>query len=123
MLVDDEKEFAQLLSTRMELRNLETTTAYDGKGAMSLIESERPDVVVLDLNMPDIDGLEVLKMVKKDHPRIEIIILTGHGSTQVENTAMELGAFAFLKKPIDINSLVKTVEEAYKKIGGGVCLR
>jgi len=116
LLVDDEKDFTRILSKRMQVREFETTTAYDGKGALALVESERPDVVVLDLNMPGLDGMEILRRIKTEHPHIEVIILTGHGSEEKEQLASKLGAFAFLKKPIDINILVKTVEDAYRKI-------
>ncbi|MBF0472801.1 MAG: response regulator [Nitrospirae bacterium] len=116
LLVDDEKDFTRLLTKRMQVRSLDTTTASDGMGALDLVETERPDVVVLDLNMPGIDGLEILRIIKTVHPQIEVIILTGQSSEKKIQTAFELGAFAFLKKPIDINILVKTVEDAYRKI-------
>lgn len=116
LLVDDEKDFTRLLSKRMQVRDLDTTTASDGKGALDLVETEKPDVVVLDLNMPGIDGLEILRVIKLAHPQIEVIILTGQGSEEKIQKATELGAFAYLKKPIEINLLVKTVEEAYRKI-------
>ena len=116
LLVDDEQNFTRVLSKRMKVREFDTTTAYDGKGALELVESEKPDVVVLDLNMPGIDGMEILKRIKTEHPKIEVIILTGHGSEEKEQLAIKIGAFAFLQKPIDINMLVKTVEDAYAKI-------
>ena len=72
--------------------------------------------MVLDLKMPGIDGLEVLRQVKKSHPETEVIILTGHGSEKEEELAIELGAFAYLQKPIDIDKLSETMKNAYKKI-------
>lgn len=72
--------------------------------------------MVLDLKMPGIDGIEVLRRLKKEHPGIEVIILTGHGSEADREMCMQLGAFAYLKKPVDIDVLSQTMREAYAKI-------
>jgi CheY-like chemotaxis protein len=124
LLVDDEKEFVQTLSERLFTRNVGTAVAYSGEEALAIIEDDEPEVVVLDLQMPGIDGIEVLRRVKKGHPDTQVIILTGHGSEREEQIAQELGAFAYLNKPVDINVLSKTMKEAYRKIasagdGGG----
>ena len=116
LLVDDEKEFVQTLSDRLNTRDLESTIAYDGEEALSYIEKDEPDVMVLDLKMPGINGMEVLRKVKKERPHVEVIILTGHGSEKDKSTALELGAFAYLEKPVDIEVLTKTMKEAYEKI-------
>ena len=84
LLVDDEKEFVESLSERLELRNLKPDIAYDGEQAIETVKKEKPDVMVLDLRMPGIDGLEVLRQVKKKHPDIEVVVLTGHGSEEDE---------------------------------------
>ena len=73
--------------------------------------------MVLDLKMPGIDGIEVLRRVKQKHPAVEVIILTGHGSDREEKLAMELGAFAYLTKPVNIDVLADTMKQAYSKIG------
>ena len=73
--------------------------------------------MVLDLKMPGIDGIEVLRRVKRDHPGVEVIILTGHGSQKEEEIANQLGAFAYLRKPVDIELLTNTMKQAYRKIG------
>lgn len=117
LLVDDEREFVNTLSERLQTRRLEPAVVYDGEDALTFVASDEPEVMVLDLKMPGIDGLEVLRRVKKDHPRVEVIILTGHGSEKEERIAKELGAFAYLYKPIDIDVLAKTMKEAYRKIG------
>jgi two-component system response regulator CpxR len=117
LLVDDEKEYIQTLSDRLQTRDLESAIAYDGEGALSYLEKDEPDVMVLDLKMPGVDGMEVLRKVKKERPHVEVIILTGHGSQKDEALAMELGAFAYLEKPVDIEVLTKTMREAYAKIG------
>jgi len=117
LLVDDEREFVQTLSERLQTRHMEPVIAYDGEEALSRVASDEPEVMVLDLKMPGIDGLEVLRRVKREHPNVEVIILTGHGSEKEEALALELGAFAYLKKPVNIELLTKTMKEAYQRIG------
>lgn len=116
LLVDDEKEFVHALSERLQSRNLESAVVYDGEEALSFAEGDEPEVMVLDLKMPGIDGIEVLRRVKQNHPATEVIILTGHGSEKEEKLAAELGAFAYLQKPVDIDRLSETMKKAYKKI-------
>jgi CheY-like chemotaxis protein/cytidylate kinase len=117
LLVDDEREFVHTLSERLQARNLEAAVVYNGEEALSFVASDEPEVMVLDLKMPGIDGIEVLRRVKHDHPKVEVIILTGHGSKKEEDQARQLGAFAYLRKPVDIDLLTKTMKEAYRKIG------
>ncbi len=116
LLVDDEKEFVHTLSERLLTRNLESAVVYDGEQALDFIEREEPEVMVLDLKMPGIDGIEVLRRVKKSHPEIEVIILTGHGSDRERDIALDLGAFAYLQKPVNIDILAKKMKEAQEKI-------
>ncbi|MFC1520941.1 response regulator [Elusimicrobiota bacterium] len=116
LLVDDEKEFVQTLSERLKKRNFESTVVYDGKQALEFAKNDQPDVMVLDLMMPGIGGIDVLRDLKKTRPNIEIIILTGHGSEQEQNLAAELGAFAYLQKPVNIEVLAQTMRDAYKKV-------
>ncbi len=82
------------------------------------VKTEEPEVIILDLKMPGIDGFEVLRRVKAGHPETEIIILTGHGSDTEERLAFELGAFAYLRKPVDINVLIETMQAAHRKTAG-----
>ena len=116
LLVDDEKEFVHTLSERLEARDLKSSIVYDGEQALESINQDEPDVMILDLKMPGIDGLEVLRRVKQEHPRVEVIILTGHGSEREELLAEELGAFAYLHKPVNIDVLTRTMKEAYRKL-------
>jgi CheY-like chemotaxis protein len=116
LLVDDEKEFVHTLSERLQTRNLESSVVYNGEQALDFVNKDEPDVMVLDLMMPGIDGIEVLRRVKSEHPYVEVIILTGHGSEREQNLAEELGAFAYLKKPISIEVLTQTMNEAYRKV-------
>jgi CheY-like chemotaxis protein len=117
LLVDDEREFVHTLSERLQTRDLDAAIVYDGEEALSFVASDEPEVMVLDLKMPGIDGIEVLRRVKKEHPAVEVIILTGHGSRKEEEEARRLGAFAYLRKPVDIDLLTTTMKKAYHKIG------
>lgn len=116
LLVDDEREFVQTLSERLVSRNIGSYVVYDGQQALDFIHEDNPDVMILALKMPGIDGIEVLKQTKATNPGIEVIILTGHGTIEDEKACMELGAFAYLRKPADIEKLSETIKEAYRKI-------
>jgi len=116
LLVDDEREFVQTLSERLMMRDMGPAVVYDGESALNLINEDEPDVMILDLKMPGIDGLEVLRKVKQTRSEIEVIILTGHGNEEDRKLCMELGAFAYLQKPLDINVLSNTIQRANEKI-------
>lgn len=116
LLVDDEREFVQTLSERLLLREMGSAVAYDGESALSLIREDEPEVMILDLKMPGIDGIEVLRRVKQTNPDVEVIILTGHGSEADREICMNLGAFAYLQKPVDIDLLSSRLKEANEKI-------
>ncbi|MEX1311719.1 MAG: response regulator [Candidatus Sulfomarinibacteraceae bacterium] len=115
LVVDDEREFAQTLSERLQMRDVGSAVAYDGESALKLVRDDEPDVMILDLKMPGIDGIEVLRRVKRTNPHVEVIILTGHGSDEDCKTCMELGAFAYLQKPVDIDLLSETLRKANEK--------
>lgn len=116
LLVDDEREFVQTLSERLLMRDMGSAVAYDGLQALSVIEDDEPEVMILDLKMPGIDGMEVLRRVKSEHPQVEVIVLTGHGTTEDQKTCIKLGAFAYLQKPVDIEVLTKTMKAAYDNL-------
>jgi two-component system response regulator CpxR len=116
LLVDDEREFVQTLSERLLMRDMGSAVAYDGESALELIREDEPEVMILDLRMPGIDGIEVLRKVKETQPQIEVIILTGHGSEADKEVCMNLGAFAYLHKPVDIDLLSETIKQANEKI-------
>lgn len=116
LLVDDEREFVQTLSERLLMRDMGSAVAYDGESALELIREDEPEVMILDLKMPGIDGIEVLRRVKESRPDIEVIILTGHGTEKDRKVCMELGAFAYLQKPVDIELLTQTLKMANEKI-------
>ena len=121
LLVDDEQKFVQALSERLQMRDLENETVYDGEEALNFVDNKEPDVMVLDLKMPGIDGMEVLRRVKKKFPDIRIIILTGHGTDRDEGESRRMGVFDYLKKPVDIELLVNRIKAAHReKIQGSM---
>jgi len=115
LLVDDEQTFVKTLSERLQMRDLESETAYDGEEALSFVDDKEPDVMVLDLKMPGINGMEVLRRVTKKFPDIKVIILTGHGTDRDEEESRRLGVFDYLKKPVDIDVLVSRIKAAHKQ--------
>ena len=112
LLVDDEEEFVTTLSERLHLRGIEAQTATDGKSALALIEKNPPEVVVLDVLMPGLGGMEVLQRIRAKNPEIQVILLTGQGSSKDGIEGMDLGAFDYLVKPLDIEELIKKMREA-----------
>lgn len=119
LLVDDEREFVQTLSERLEMRDMGSVVAYDGPSALNLVQNDDPEVMIIDLKLPGMDGMEILSQVKKINPEIEVIMLTGHGSEQDKIKCMELGAFEYLQKPVDINILSQILKQAHEKIRNG----
>jgi DNA-binding NtrC family response regulator len=115
MLVDDETEFLETLVKRLKKRNLDVCSASSGREALEILKNEPVDVMVLDLKMPDMDGIETLRHVKKLRPTVEVIMLTGHANVEVAIQGMELGAFDYLMKPMDIDELLYKLQDAYKK--------
>ncbi|ADW18985.1 response regulator receiver protein [Desulfobulbus propionicus DSM 2032] len=116
LLVDDEREFVQTLSERLSMRDIDSAVVYDGESALDLMATDDPEVMILDLKMPGIDGFEVLRKTKETRPNVEVVILTGHGSEEDKATCMRLGAFAYLQKPVDIDELSATLKRAYDKV-------
>ena len=115
LFVDDEKEFVQTVSERLISRDVGTYGVYDGEAALEVVNEDQPDVMVLDLKMPGIHGVEVLRQTKELAPEVEVIILTGHGTMDDMQQCMELGAFAYMNKPVDIEELSTTIKAASEK--------
>jgi DNA-binding response OmpR family regulator len=113
LLVDDEEEFVTTLAERLQFREIETILATDGDDALRIISTERPPVVVLDVMMPGIGGLDVLQQIKRSYPQIQVILLTGRGSTNDGIKGMRLGAFDYMMKPVKIEELIQKMKEAY----------
>ncbi|MBW2615233.1 MAG: response regulator [Deltaproteobacteria bacterium] len=115
LLVDDEKGFADILTKRLNKRNMDVTPVYTGIEAVQIIRKQDFDVAVLDLKMEDMDGIEVLKIFKKAYPEMAVIMLTGHGSEQAAKEGIEFGAFDYLTKPCELEDLIEKILEAKAK--------
>ena len=115
LFVDDETDFLDTVLKRMKKRDVNVTGAESGEKALELLEREPVDVLVLDVRMPGMDGIQALREIKKNHPLVEVIMLTGHASMEVAIEGMELGAFDYLMKPVDIDELLYKIQDAYKK--------
>ncbi len=114
MLIDDEVEFLESMQRVLKRRNLEVSVADSGKKGLALLRETLVDVVVLDLKMPGMDGLEVLRRIKSEFPSVEVIILTGHPSVETALEVINLGANEYLKKPPEIGELVTTIHKLYQ---------
>ena len=114
LVVDNEEEFATTLAERLRLRKLEVRAAFSGAETLALLPEFLPDVIVLDVQMPAMDGLQVLFRVKAFDPGIQVILVTGHTSFESGIAGMELGAFDYLVKPIDLSHLLAKIDEAYR---------
>ncbi len=115
LLVDDEKDFVEMLSLRLKEAGEEVWNAFSGKECLESLENQRIDVVILDIKMPGMDGMETLKEIKKRHPLVEVIMLTGHGSTETAVEGMKTGAFDYLLKPARFDDLTSKLEGARKR--------
>ena len=113
LIVDDEAEFIETFSERLELRNLEISKAFSGEEALEeLGKTHTIEVVILDVKMPGMDGIETLAEIKKTHPLVEVIMLSGHADIASAIDGMKQGAFDYLMKPCDIDQLLAKVTEA-----------
>ncbi len=115
LVVDDEKDFVEMLSLRLQEAGEKVSTAYSGKECLEILEASPIDVVILDIKMPGMDGIETLGEIRKRFPIIEVIMLTGHGSTETAVEGMKLGAFDYLLKPADFDDLSAKLERARKR--------
>lgn len=115
LLVDDEVDFLSILAERLESRGLKVATVTRGEDAVAMVENQGFDLIILDLSMPGIDGLETLKRIKAKQPDSEIIMLTGQASIRTGIEAMKLGAEDFLQKPVNISKLMDKISEAKDK--------
>ena len=115
LFVDDEAEYLQTAVKRMLKRGINVTGVTNGPDALNRLAAEPFDVVILDVRMPGMDGIEVLRTIKNRYPLMEVIMLTGHANMEVAIEGMELGAFDYLMKPIDIDELIYKVQDAHQK--------
>ena len=114
LLVDDESDFVSSLGQRLTLRGLPTLTATNGPDALSLLDDNPVDVVVLDVRMPGMSGLEALKRIKRASPTTEVLLLTGHPSTHNAFVGVREGAFDYLVKPYGVDDLWAMIRAAYR---------
>jgi DNA-binding NtrC family response regulator len=115
LLVDDEASFVETLSKRLVLRRLEVVTAASANEALEVLDREPIDVVVLDVRMPGIGGIEATRMIRKQHPAVEVILLTGHANLEASMEGMTMGAFDYLLKPVSIDELLFKIEDADRR--------
>jgi len=115
LLVDDEVEFTLALAERLQLRKYDVRTAGSALEALALIKEQLPDVIILDLKIPGMDGIETLKTIKKIDPEIEVIMLTGHGDVKSVEEGIKSGAFEYIMKPVDIEELIVKINKALAK--------
>ena len=115
LLVDDEEDFLEMFSLRLKETGETVLTANSGPQCLSILEEEDVDVIILDVKMPGMDGLEALQEIRKRHPLIEVIMLTGHGTIDTAVKGMKLGAFDFLLKPADFQLFLEMLNQARQR--------
>ena len=115
LLVDDEEEYLSALAERLKARGMNVSAVTNGEDAVSMVDTATFDLIILDLAMPGMDGLETLKKIKGRQPEAEIIMLSGQGSIKTSIEAMKLGACDFIEKPVDIKELVEKISKAKDK--------
>jgi DNA-binding NtrC family response regulator len=114
LLVDDEKDFVEMLSLRLKEYGKNVTPAYSGGECLEKLKANNIDVVILDIKMPDLDGMETLKEIKNKFPLVEVIMLTGHGTIETAVEGMKIGAFDYILKPAHLEDLLDKITEAKK---------
>ena len=115
LIVDDELDFLETIVKRLRARNIEVSGVESGYLALEALDSYSPDVIILDVKMPGLDGIETLREIKKKKPLTEVIMLTGHASVDSGIQGMQLGAFDYLIKPIALDELLEKVRQAYER--------
>ena len=117
LVVDDEQDFLDSIVKRLELRGIEVDGVGTGAAALELLTSKQVDVVVLDIKMPGMDGIEVLRQIRVSHPGVEVIVLTGHASQEFRELGRELEAFDYLIKPVRLDTLLDRIQAACQRLG------
>ncbi len=115
LIVDDENDFVEVLAQRLQTRGFSVKTAACGEEALDCVREHDFDVVILDVMMPGLNGVETLQEIKKLQPLTEVILLTGHGALDIAIEGTKLGAYDYLLKPTDIPDLVKKITTAYER--------
>ena len=115
LFVDDEVEFQETLIKRMRKRGIDAAGVKSGEDALEWLGGHSVDVIVLDVKMPGMDGIQTLREIKMTTPLAEVIMLTGHASLEVAREGMELGAFDYLMKPVNLDELLYKIQDAHEK--------
>ena len=115
LVVDDEDDFRETFVKRLEKRNVSVTGTESGEKAMEILDKELFDVVILDVKMPGMDGIETLREMKRKRPLMEVIMLTGHATVESGVEGMKLGAFDYVVKPVGLDELMEKMTEACEK--------
>ena len=115
LIVDDEQDFLETILKRLKARKIDVTGAESGAKALELLRAQEYDVIVLDVKMPGMDGIETLKEIKKRKPLVEVIMLTGHASVESGIQGMQLGAFDYVMKPAALDELLEKIRQAYER--------
>ena len=115
LIIDDEQEFTEALAERLTNRGMTVSTSSSAIEGLQSVEEQSFDVVVLDLQMPEMDGIETLKILKKKRPELQVILLTGHATVEKGIEAMKLGAMDLLEKPADMTTLTEKIKKAQAK--------
>jgi two-component system, OmpR family, response regulator len=121
LVVDDEQDFLESIVMRLELRSIEVAGVGTGVAALELLDAKPFDVVVLDIKMPGMDGIEVLRQIRRKHPGVEVIVLTGHASQEFRQLGRELGAFDYLIKPVRLDTVLERIQAACRRRRGTDC--
>lgn len=120
LVVDDETEICDFLKAFFEERDFEVATANSGMDALETVGVEKPQLVLLDVHMPGMDGMNVLKEIKKRHPRIKVIMVTAIETRDKIEEAMRLGADNYITKPLSLEYLEKDVQEKIEQLTGNL---
>ena len=115
LLVDDEERFLETTKTLLDKRGVNTFIAPSGREAIGVLDEQKIDVVILDVKMPGVDGIEVLRKIKQRYPLVEVVMLTGHATVKTAVEGMRLGAFDYVTKPCDVADLLAKAQEAHEK--------
>jgi two-component system, OmpR family, response regulator len=115
LIVDDESDFREIIVKRLKVRDIDVSGVESGYLALEALDSLNPDVIILDVKMPGMDGIETLREIKKKKPLTEVIMLTGQASVDSGIQGMQLGAFDYLIKPIALDELLEKVRQAYER--------
>jgi len=115
LLVDDERDFVEALAERLRNRDFDVTTAFTGEEALERLKEYNFDVAIVDVKMPGLDGIETLKGIKKLKPLTEVLMLTGHGTVETAIEGMKHGAYDFLMKPCEMDTLLEKIGDAYER--------